>query len=491
MAKKKHFIISYFIITGIIATLLILQLATPVDPINQTFNAVKSLKLGISNYLNIPATFDPIAGLDVTGLTPAPAISCTLTNNVHLIGTDGSDYALNTATNYFQPYFDSIVNPYNNAPVDHIDVKVYLYCAKSTLSQYNYYPYLTGGTLTVNFLARDVNGHNQQAWGYNQNVNTGEPNGSSMLIAEFNEPVSAINAIANTAGVNYVSQQTITTTGTLNFKQNLQAAQLTATYTLSGLSTYYGFQVNSPTGSSQSTQQYVTMVTPSQAASFTIDKQKSSNIVVAVGVNSYSTNEPAPIVSIYPNIAGVVQSNNPIKDFTLPATPNQPMNGGYSVWNYAIDISGLKAGTYQIGLHGQAIPNGGLFSSGQTRPWENITFIILDSGSSNNGISCTTSQLAANYMNINGACVPPVTPTPTPTPTPQPCAATNTCTPNPPATPQLPDFTSLFGQLQPYITWLSNTQNLEVVLGALVIAGIGYHIVSKKRGGNGLIIEEQ
>lgn len=495
MKIRKTVAITYYsIFAFFIVALLLVQFLTPIDPAQLVFNSAGSLQRGISNYMNIPATFNPTTGLDVVGTTPAPAIFCTLTNNVHLIGTDGSDYALNSATSYFQPYFDSVVNPYNNAPIDHIDVKVYLYCKPSTLSQYNYYPYLTSGTLNVQFNARDVNGVSHQAWGYNQNVTPGEPNGSSMLVAEFNEPVSAINAVVNTAGTNYVSQQSVITTGNLIFKQKLSDT-ISATYTLSGLDTYYGFQINSPSGSQQPTQQYVNMITPSQSQSFTIDKSKSSTITIQVGVNAYSTNENSPIVSIYPTIGGVVQSNNPIKDYDLPASPNAGMNGGYSVWNYAIDISNLPAGTYQVGLHGQTLPASSIFTSGQSRPWENVMFQIINTATSNNGLPCTASQLAANppYQNLNGVCVaptttpnptPPLEPPPAPAPGQMPCNLPNTivngvCTPI--TIPNLPGFdpTSI-------ITWLSNTTNLIEVIAIIIFVGVVYHFLDKKRGGQGL-----
>lgn len=381
-------------------TFALLQIYTSINPVGY----VQTQSQKISNFMTGIDIFNPLTGLDVAGSSPAPAIACTITNNVHIIGTDGSTYTLNSATDYFSPVYNSVVNAYNNVPVDHIDVRVYLYCKASTLSQYGYYPYLTGGTINVEFKSTDVSNTKQHAWGYNQNVNAGEPNGASMLIAEFNEPVSAINTVANTASVDYTSLQDITTTGNLIFKQKL-SQNTQATYTLTPLHTYFGFLIQNPTGTQQKTSQYINMISPNQAQQFTLDKHNSKTISVNVGVEQYNTKvENPPVISIYKQVLGITDSNNPIKDYTLPATPNGNANSDYSQWTFPIDVSSLPVGTYEIGLHGQTFTNTLFNNNVQSRPWVHTVFQIVDTTPA---LTPTSSSGGGSGNNTSGGNLPP------------------------------------------------------------------------------------
>lgn len=205
---------------------------------------LQSLPFNIRNYTTISALFNPLTGLDVASATTAPAISCSLTNNGHLMGTDGSDFKVDSATGLWSPTYQSLVIPYNGATLANTKIIVYLYCAPSTLASYNYYPFLTGGSVTMSFKGRDSSQTLQitQA-AQTQTVSPANVNGVSIPIATFTIPASAIQAGVGQTVNDYYSQQLATLTGTLIFKQGQQSYQLPATYTISPLYTAYSFLV--------------------------------------------------------------------------------------------------------------------------------------------------------------------------------------------------------------------------------------------------------
>ncbi|MDE1867681.1 MAG: hypothetical protein KGI08_08245, partial [Thaumarchaeota archaeon] len=125
--QKLIFVVIVSIIVGasLIGVLSVTKIATP--------GKLQSLPFNIKNYTSLSALFNPLTGLDVTG-TPAPAISCSLTNNGHLLGTDGSDYKVDTNTGMFSPTYQALINPYNGATLSSVKIIVYLYCSPSTLA---------------------------------------------------------------------------------------------------------------------------------------------------------------------------------------------------------------------------------------------------------------------------------------------------------------------------------------------------------------------
>lgn len=196
--------------------------------------------------VNIPDYFDinvmDLAGTASTAGTTAPAINCAITNSVHLIGIDGSDYSLNTQQGKFEPVADTLINPYNHSVLSNVKVVVYLYCDSSSLTQYGYYPYLTGGTIGISMSFRDPNGVLSSGVGMAPvQVSPTMVNGISVPIATAIFPASSFPQ-----GGNYYSQQVVSTVGNLQFKQKLNQP-LVYTHNITPLYTSFSILLTNPT----------------------------------------------------------------------------------------------------------------------------------------------------------------------------------------------------------------------------------------------------
>lgn len=397
-------------------------------------NSSISFPFGLKDYLNTQDYFSPFTGLDiVSSSVPAPGISCSLTNNVHLIGTDGSDYDVPTAGPMFTPVANSLV-PYSGATLDHVTVYVYLYCNASTLTQYGYYPYLVGGNVGMTFYTHDANGIlriSQPIQYVNIPTTPMQINGISVKIASFTEPASAINSVmgANFSPSSY-SVQNAVTSGVLQFQQKPNLPP-TYTYSITPLLTAYSLSGDaiggspSPTATAIAYGQSVDMAFPSQTQSYTVDSSKYAQVQVAVTVNNYNSgNENPPNVVIYK-----LQTNNVVSftngfSFNMPVQPTT-VTGTYSHWVANIPINSLASCStaqcnYEAALESQKLSNG------ITRQGSAVDFIIqYPYVATPPPINCATTNTCPTQTTTTTTTTSTSTTT-TPPPTPI-CSTTNSC----------------------------------------------------------------
>ena len=200
--------------------------------------------LGTIQGINLPDSFImttmDLNGQTGTGITTAPAINCSLENIVQVEANDGSIHTLTSFSSGWSPTADTLIDPYNKKVVKDILVNVHLYCSPSTLAQYGYYPYLTGGTVGVELSSRDSNGIFSSGKGANFNIAPALINGKDIIIATAVYPASSIPQQSG----DYYSQQKVVTTGNLQFKQKLAPSQLTFTHSISGLFTTFDILVS-------------------------------------------------------------------------------------------------------------------------------------------------------------------------------------------------------------------------------------------------------
>jgi hypothetical protein len=364
------------ILLGIVAVLgfFIYSQVSPTVPSNSA----------ILNGVNIADYFAPFSTLSLTG-TPAPAISCSITNNVGMKGTDYSIYTVSTATPIFQPTYQQLINPYNGATASTEIVKIFLYCDPSPASyaKYGDYPYLVGGSVTIQFNAKESQS------GYQRVVSTsviqvnpvdanGNPlslptnfSGKSIQIATVTIPVSSIQSVILPTSTDFYSLQQVVTTGNLVFKMN-PANTITATHQISPLYTSFSYlskatvkATPSPTPSTPTTPTSTTINCPtgtipingvcsSITQSITMsptsfDRSKSDSIPYKIIVNGWASNQP------YPNIRidATKTTSTPfatLKTFNLNSAPNSYSNN-VATWNGVLSIKndlGANLGIYRL-----------------------------------------------------------------------------------------------------------------------------------------------
>ncbi len=240
MHKKTKEILFLSVVLVSILIFFVVPLTTTLNPINiiETALSFSGNKSSVS--------FQPFNALSVIGTTSS--LTCSLTNNGHVIGTDGSDTYTNSATNLFQPTYDSLVNPYNSKTLSQVKFIVYLYCQpfSSVLASAGYHPYLTGGTISMQFKAIDSSG-TLRLVGSSQTISVNpaqvDVGTNSIPIATFTIPASAIQSAVGQKSIDFNSLNYAVTSGTLYFKQKLVSSQLTATYTMQPLTTNYWLTV--------------------------------------------------------------------------------------------------------------------------------------------------------------------------------------------------------------------------------------------------------
>lgn len=374
----------------------------------------QNFPFNVKNAVSTQFVFNPFA-LSVVG-TPAPAISCSLTNDVHLLGTDGSDTKLSSTSSMFTPTYQ-LVNPNNGATLSGLKINVYLWCNTSTLSQYNYYPYLIGGNLQTNVLAHDASGFSRLVTSHPFAIqSTQQVNGISVLLYSFNVSASDIQTIVGQNPQGFYSVNWVTTTGSLIFKQNL-ANSIQATYNIpnnQGVITAFSLKIPSTAtstqtqsgGSSGGTQQSTSQslaqsvdITSLGAAPYQIDVAKGSIISYVVTVDNYAkTQENPPSVKLL-QVSGTGLAGQTIANFALTPDPNGQGSGVTSKWTGSFDLSqyGQTVGLYELQLN-QVQTNNGM------RPSASIDFNVINSaagssGGSNGGGSqpCTAGEEQTQY----------------------------------------------------------------------------------------------
>lgn len=211
--------------------------------------------INIGDYFAAPTTGLSVIPSSGVGDTPAPAITgCKITNDVNLVATDGTSYSLSNTSPPFSPMYSVVSNPYNGKTMSSVLVNVNLYCDPSTLVKYNYYPYLTGGTISVMLQGRGPTQAMMTEFTGSQSVSAALVNGQTVQIAQFSIPISQVSSVLPTSPSNYYSQQNVVTTGILYFKQGQQAFQQTATHVVSPLYTSFSFLISPSVGVSSQPQ---------------------------------------------------------------------------------------------------------------------------------------------------------------------------------------------------------------------------------------------
>lgn len=427
-------------ITGTVGGLFLIAYTTYFPP------SIQSIPFTLYNGINIGDYFaTPLStSFSVVSDTPtiAPAITgCKLTNDIHLIATDGSDYGLSSSSSVFSATYSVVSNAYNGKNLDSVFVNVNLYCDPSTLSQYNYFPNLTGGFVNVVLQGRTPSGNLVNIYNSGQSVKTVTVNGQTATIATFVIPAYQIASTLPSSNSNYYSQQNVVTTGTLYFKQNLQIPQPTATHVISPLYTSFSFLISSSPSTTQSTQTIPTKPTitlsspvaqPTSTAcqSYTIPFYNSCiNLVQTVTLAGDKTVYNLPtqnyvIYSIIVNDWNIGQQPYPVVKITnldtqtstiMTLSPNSRPNGypiiataGTSlvvtdILNFNSDLNGIP-GRYQI----QLLP---IQLGSYSRPTVSQDFVIYNPNP--NTVQGNPVTCQPNYYLSNGVCYPANTYTPT------------------------------------------------------------------------------
>lgn len=315
---------------------------------------------GMQQGINIGSYFDPFATVGA----PAPAIACSLTNNVHLISTNNADFSLSNTSPIWSPLYYNLIIPYNGYTLDHVLVKIYLYCSPSKLTQYNYYPYLTGGSLSVSYIGRDTGGIAHHLLTVSPSISPigsgGQSlslplnaNGQSIEIAQVSIPASTINNGLPSSSIDYLSLQNIETTGTLNFKQNL-ANSITAVENLSPLYTSFSYTVHTPTPVVSCSTGRITIgstcypLTQSLTLPTTsFDKSKTDTIPYTVNVNGWTYTQAYPYVRVINTATNTIVANiNLSRSADSYSNYDATWHGSLSIKN---NLGGV-AGKYEIEL---------------------------------------------------------------------------------------------------------------------------------------------
>lgn len=362
--------------------------------------AARDIPLGGKSGFDLPSTFT----LSVTG-TPAPAISCSITNNVHLIGTDNSDYSVSDSGKMFSPLLNLVV-PSTGKILDHVNVKIFIYCntPPSPYSQYGYAPYLTGGSLSLQVQVHDVNGLLRNVGTYQTSVSaiSSAISGSSIQIASFSIPASSIYAVTG-ASSGFLTDVNAITGGTLTFIESKSTSQLVATAQLNPVASYFGLQVNPSTTSSttsMNTQQSIAITSPTASSNYQLDWSSSHTVSYQVTVDDWTTSQPYPVIVVYG-----YNSNQPYSSgLQINSSPSVSSSNGHSIytWNGKIDLTNIDGfhsitsnGCYSLQLQPVSL------AGGLKRYASTISFCVKnyngDSSSSSSFAAKTYFLYTANY----------------------------------------------------------------------------------------------
>lgn len=310
--------------TATVGTLFAIAYATynPTSTASLPFQVFNGINIGDYFQTSLSSSSLSVVPTTSTG-TPAPAITgCVITNDVHLRANDGSDYPLSSSSGPWSPTYPASVinNPYNGKTLSTVNIIVDLYCNPSTLAQYNYYPNLTGGTVNVSLQAKDPSGNTITIFSSSQQIDPAIVNGVTIPIAQFSVSASQISVALPTSPSNYLSQQSVITSGTLNFKQGPQAYQLTATHIINPLYTSFGLLI-SPSGSTSSQTTSTQPVSPVPAV--TLSNQPTTQYAPVAPPTSTPVSCPSNTVSISNSCVNLIQNVYLAGGRTAYFLPNQ------------------------------------------------------------------------------------------------------------------------------------------------------------------------
>lgn len=511
MKMRKGIAITFYsTLVFFVALLVVVQLSTNLNPVGTTFQNAQNL-LGVNIDYNIPSNILPFGSIgNFTGLSAVPYQSTIINCNVFgsLAGTTDTGQniplSVNTQTGNAFTTLGNLVGNVGNVFTT-FQVREQINCGSSGTTS-TYYPNLVSGNVQLWWTATKKDGSIVTVFKDTQPISASLPvnlAGTTATLYTWTVSKSQIeNAIGiNTLGDNFQTKQLLTLQPTLSFKQGNAALLWNMTPNPNSISYTFQELVTPPLGTpGQNTNapMTLTVISPSNGQ-INLQTVKVVRLQATIGGWTSSLGNPelkllytdpnslssTPLIDVYLN-ADVSTSSTSTPTFTFNyAFASNAQTGKYTfelhqTGNVAVPKADVYVGSTQV-----SCPTGQFFN-GATNQCQVTTTQTCPDGS----VRASSDTCPATTQKCTDGSVIPITST-CPTPSPSPPV---TCNPTNPATlgyalnsagqcvaPTLPniDFTSI-------IAWLSNTTNLIETIGIIIVIGVIFHVINKKRGGQGL-----
>ena len=480
MNLRNKLVIGFYVVLVIIGSLVFLQFFTSLNPVGIITDNTKTYFGFVMDY-NIPQTIFPFAYPPTLTVVAAPAISCTISGSLVGITDSGAQIILSTGSQQnVSPTrtYDLTGGNYGKNIVQ-LQVKSNLYCPAT--ASYSY-PNLASGSTNIYWIAYKKDGTMVTILSDKKNIQV--PNlpanigGQTVTLYTWTVTKSQIESAigANPLGDDFYSSNIIGITDNLVFYQG-SATAIPWTVTnaaISEMSTRLHEQINPAVTTPSLAPMSLQMISPTDG---NINLQAYRVIKMQASITNWSASAGNPQLELFYTDPTSTSTNSPILNAYLTA---DPLTSGSSCTSTLLQQCTGTVTTFTYNY---------VFSS--TASIGRYTFELHQNGN--------PSVPKVNvYVSSSAPPTPnPTPPTPTPTPNPQPLPPPTT---QPPTTPSneltcTPPLTNQNGVCLPPVDingWITIIyQNIFWIFAGLIAFGITYHVLNTKRGGKGLVIEQE